>query len=180
MPDLSGTQPKIAFRPVAAGLVIALLAGCASGPYQFVRPEPRNEVPDFILFGTWEGPLTATTTDAKGDLVRTPFRLRVQLRENGARVYVQEPGDSRWKEQYPDGFVLDAYGTNAVIYANRAGKVPTPEGSRWFETYLVAASVRSPGELLVHWMRMVTNLDTGADDADRAGTTTADGVLLRK
>lgn len=168
------------WRWLAAATSLALLIACAPRAYQLVRPEPRNAVPGFVLDGTWEGSLIASTTGEAGAPITFPVHLRVKIRGGKARVYARDSADLPWKECAPEGFVLDAYGTNAVIYANRAGRIDTPEGSRWFETYLVAASVRAPNELQVHWMRMVTNLDVPADSWERSGTSAGDGVLLRK
>jgi hypothetical protein len=166
------------YRLMATGIAVAMLGGCASGSRALVREEPRNAVPGFVLAGVWEGSLVATTTDAP---VSFPVNLRLTIQDREARVYTRDSPDSPWEEQgLPGGFVFDVNGTNAVIYANRAGRIPTPEGSRWFETYLVAATVKSPDQLLVHWLRMVTNLDTAVDDPDRAGTSAGDGVLMRK
>lgn len=170
----------ISCRCLAGAAALALLIGCAPKPYQLVRPEPRNAVPGFVLDGTWEGSLTASTTDAKGAPLTFPVHLRVKIHGGKALVYARDSPDLPWKKCAPEGFVLDAYGTNAVIYANRAGRIDTPEGSRWFETYLVAASVRAPNELQVHWMRMITNLDVPPDDWERSGASAGDGVLLRK
>lgn len=161
-----------------AALTVFMTA-CAPAANQMIKPVPANEVPGYVLGGTWEGPLVASTTDSNGLPVSFKFDLKIEIAGRGARVYVRKYVGETWQEQaVPDGFVFNAMGTNAVIYANRAGRTP-PDGSRWFETYLVAASVKSPDQLLVHWMRMVTNLDTPVDDPDHAGTSSADGVLSR-
>jgi hypothetical protein len=154
----------------------ALRAGCASSA-SHVMPASTNGALD----GTWEGSFTASTSDDKGGRITFPINLKLTITGKDAHVYVRDTADRSWAELgTPDPFIFDARGTTGVIYANRAGRILTPKGSRWYETYLVAVAAKAPEQLLVHWMRMVTNIDTPVDDPDHAGVSAGDGVLERK
>jgi hypothetical protein len=133
-----------------------------------------------VFDGNWQGDFTASTDDHKGGRISFPVNLQLKIHGRQARVFVREPSAQAWAEQgSEDPFLFEARGSVGVIYANRAGRIPTPAGSRWFETYLVAVTVKAPGRLLVHWMRMVTNIDTAVDDPDHAAVSAGDGVLER-
>lgn len=149
----------------------ALSAGCASAPQHSMQSSTD-------LNGTWEGSFTASTSDDNGGRILFPLNLRLTIKGRDVHVFVRDAAKDPWAEQgLSDPFKFDAVGTAGVIYSNRAGRIPTPEGSRWFETYLVAVTAKSPKQLLVHWMRMVTNIDTRVDDPDHAGVSAGDGVL---
>jgi len=159
-----------------AHMATALLVGCASVPSQ-VTVETRGGV----LAGTWEGSIVATTTDEKGAPISFPVSIKLTIDGQDAHIYVRNGNGGIWLDQgQSDRFVLDARGTNAVIYSNRAGRIRTPDGSRWFETYLVAVTVKNADQLLVQWLRMVNNVDTSVDDPDHAGISAGQGVLDRK
>jgi hypothetical protein len=96
-----------------------------------------------------------------------------------ARVFVKDD-DGSWAEQgAPGDFTIDVLGTNAVIYMLHAGRIQTPQGSRWFETYLVMATMPNDKQLLVRWVRMVNNVDTPEADPDHAGSSDGEGTLKR-
>jgi hypothetical protein len=94
----------------------------------------------------------------------------------GKRKFSQEI-KSTWDEILPGQFNVDFLGTNALIYIVHAGRIPTPAGSKWFETYIVAVTARTSNTLLVRWVRCVNNIDTKPDDPDRAFTVDGEGIL---
>ena len=145
------------------------LCGCASG---LRSPEPR----DFgVLAGTWQGSFKALSPTVAGAAVSTDINLRLVFAHGKAHVFTKEK--SAWDEILPGEFNVDFLGTNALIYIVHAGKIPTPSGSKWFETYLVAVTAQTSSRLLVRWVRSVNNTDTKADDPDRAFTVDGEGML---
>lgn len=156
------------------GLVaVVLCAGCAS--------ELRTEKGDPSIDGAWQGVFSASTTDEKGALISFPVHLRLIINGGTAQVYARDSAEAPWVEQDDDQpYVVDVRGPNALIYANRAGQAPGPEGSRWYEVYLVLVTLKSTDQLLVHWVRMVNNVDTAIDHPDHAGVSAGDGILTRR
>ncbi len=161
-------------RRITALLVAASLAGCVS-----THPTPESRSERTVFSGIWEGSFSGTTTDSHGSPVSFPVDLRLVFEGDTVRVFARSDS-GEWQEQgVPGSFTMDVLGTNAVIYMLHAGRIPTPHGSRWFETYLIASTAVNDTHMLVRWIRAVSNVDTSEDDPDHAGFSSGEGVLNR-
>jgi hypothetical protein len=160
-----------------AGFVaLVVLAGCASSP-----APTEADVASTGLRGAWEGVFAASTTDSDNRPVSFPVDMRLVVDGESARVFTRNSATHPWEEQgLPGPFEVRALGTNAIVFQNRAGRIPVVNGGRWYETYLLVVTSASPDRLLVHWLRAVNNVDTALDDPDRAGFASGEGALLRK
>jgi hypothetical protein len=150
------------------------LCACASH-YDLRSPESRK---DFgVLAGIWQGSFQALSPTPAGPAIPTEINLRLIFKHGKAQVFTKE--NSRWNEVLPGQFNVDSLGTNALIYKVHAGRIPTPSGSKWFETYMVAVTAQTSSKLLVRWVRCVNNIDTRPDDPDRAFTVDGEGILYK-
>jgi hypothetical protein len=110
------------------------------------------------LEGTWEGKLEvvydSSSKDPESDrrvkaaYAKSPFKISINGQR--ARVYL---GD---EEAKPGLFQLQAYMTNAVIFASSAGE---DQDGKWVETWNFSLTQKSPGTLLACFSRVVNNLD---------------------
>jgi hypothetical protein len=160
-------------KPIALMLVLVWNL-CACVPHSNVRTPER--APDFgVLSGIWQGSFQAVSLTPNGPAIPSQINLRLVFAGGKAQVFTREK--TTWDEILPGQFSVDFLGTNALIYIVHAGRIPTPAGSRWFETYIVAVTARTSNTLLVRWVRCVNNIDTKPDDPDRAFTVDGEGIL---
>lgn len=161
-----------------AVIAIATSAFAVSGCASVRTSTTRESVPVLgILSGMWEGSFIAESPTLNCTSIPSTIVLRLVLEQGAARVFVNE--ESTWKEIEPRRFKVEVLGTNALIYIVHAGKIPTAVGSRWFETYLVAATAQNKEKLLIRWLRVVTNIDVSPDDPDRSFTVDGEGILTK-
>jgi hypothetical protein len=164
---------------VIPAFIAAALIGCAS-----VAQKSEIDYGVATFYGTWEGSFLATTTDSTGAVINFPVNLRLSVKKGDVRVFVRDDVEHPWQgvggsRNLDVAFSMESLGTNAIVHMLHAGRIRTPKGSRWFETYLLALTVETNRKLLVHWLRMVHNVDTAEDDPDHAGDSDGDGVLLK-
>lgn len=160
-------------------IVAVLSLGCYTSARALVPVTPQQEQhQDFgVLEGTWEGAFETRSPTPEGHTVSSQVAIRLVLEDGVARIFAGQGG--LWKEVEPGRFTVEFLGTNALIYLVHAGKIPTPEGSRWFEIYLLAVAAKTDDSLLGRWVRVVNHLDTAPNDPNR--TFTVDGeVTLKK
>ncbi|WP_298259227.1 hypothetical protein [Bradyrhizobium sp.] len=110
------------------------------------------------LEGTWEGRLefvyVSSSKDpesnkrAKAAYAKSPFRISI----NGQRVAVYF-GDEEVK---PGLFQLQAYMTNAVIFASSAGE---DHDGRWVETWNFTVTEKNSETIIACLSRVVNNVD---------------------
>src|SRR5882757_4815067 len=136
-------------KPLAILCSIAVAAGCTS-----LRPPAEQPADVSILSGTWDGSFqVATQTEYP------PFVSQVTIRlvlESGVASIFAKDDDSQWKE-VPGPYKVECLGRNVLVYLIHAGKVPTPKGHKWIETYLIAGTAVTDSKLLVRWLRVVNN-----------------------
>jgi hypothetical protein len=130
-----------------------------------------------ILEGSWEGSFEAVSPTPEGHSISSQVTIRLTFHNGSVRVFSGQGG--AWEEVAPNRFKVEFIGTNALVYLVHAGQIPTPDGSRWFETYLIAVAARTEDSLLGHWARVVNHPDVAPDDPDRAFTVAGDLVFRR-
>ena len=96
------------------------------------------------------------------------FRVRQTVRSKKGEVTTSDVN--------PGGFSLTRLATNAVAVSIEQGK--DDEGT-WVETWNFVMTLKDPNHMIVHWTRVVNNLDMPAEKKGSKFSSVGMGVLVR-
>ena len=146
---------------IAAAWVPILVVGCTQPS---VPESTANNAPS----GLWNGTLI-DPSDAQNRV-----QLRLDLDQKVPHVWSVER--QQWVEAKPGKFQISRHSGSAVIYAMDSGR---DEDGAWVETWVLNTALRSRGELLIEWTRVVSNVDLPASSKSRIFSQHATGTLTR-
>lgn len=166
------------FKPQAFALMLLLvpLSSCASFN-QGSRSKYDSPLRSATYDGKWAGVVKCVYDPGLWPDEECDFSVTFSIKNESLSVvatYRNKDGKETTSEVYPGKFKFIRQSTNAIAFVQSSGN---DEDGTWVETWSFDMTLKDPKHMLVHWTRIVNNVDMSPHNKFSKFSTTGMGEL---
>jgi hypothetical protein len=166
-------------------LIIVMLLALASATVSAQMAQAQARTPESTKLraasydGIWNGTIQCLYDPGLWPEDECDIGLSFEIKGNAFRAWQavrSKKGEVTRSEVNPGRFSFSRLATNAVAVSTEAGN---DEDGTWVETWSFVMTLKDPNHMIVHWTRVVNNIDLPAEKNGSKFSSVGMGVLTR-